>query len=264
MNPEILIAVKTSPDLPSMPSVAMRVVEMTQADDVDVNQLADLVATDPALATKILKTVNSPFYGLSKEVGTISQALVVLGLQAVKTLVLGFSLVRNIRKHEEVNVQFDYETFWHRSIYAAVAARQIGRQINLVQSEEAFLAGLLQDLGMPVLHTVLGERYDAVLAAAGPDHQDLTAVESEMLDATHAEVASLLVSEWQLPPVLSMPITNHHAPDQAPEDVRQLTQVVHLGGLFAETFMGHATAPIVERAQQTAAADFHGTGQRSG
>ena len=218
MNPEILVAVKTSPNLPSMPSVAMRVVEMAQSEEVDVNELADLIATDPALTTKILKTVNSPFYGLSKEVATISQALVVLGLQAVKTLVLGFSLVRDLKSQEENDSGFDYDTYWRRSIYAAVAARQIGQEVNLAEHEEAFLAALLQDVGMPALHATLGERYDQVLEQDGPSHQTLPDAEQSAIDATHAEVTSLLASTWQLPTILSNPITFHHNPDAAPEE----------------------------------------------
>lgn len=256
LNPQIRIAVKTCPNLPSMPSVAMRVVEMAQSDDVDLNELSDLIATDPALATKILKTVNSPFYGLGKGVSTISQALVVLGLQAVKTLVLGFSLVRSMRRQEANDPGFDYETYWRHSIYAAVAARQIGREIQMKEREEAFLAALLQDVGMPVLHAALGGQYDQVLAEAGPSHQALTKVEHRKIDTTHPEVASLLLDAWQLPAILSNPITHHHNPDAAPDNAKQLTRVVHLGGLIGETFLDHVTPDMIQAAVEQAESSF--------
>lgn len=250
MNCQLRKKIQSSPNLPSLPSVAMRVVDMTQAEDVDIKELAELITNDPALTTKILKTVNSPYYGLSKNVSTISQALVILGLQSVKTLVLGFSLVRNLRSHEDA--EFDFQTFWRRSIYAAAATRAIATQMNLVQREEAFLAALLQDVGMPVLHTVLGDEYDKVMAQAGPEHRTLPGVEQNVLETTHAEVAAQLVEDWKLPPMLSQPIACHHQPDKASSDLELLTNTVYLGGLCAEVFMDHVTAKIIKFAQDQA------------
>ena len=254
MNESILEQIRSCPNLPSLPSVAMQVVDMTAADDVDINKLADLITADPALTTKILKTVNSPFYGLSKNVSTVSQSLVILGLQSVKTLVLGFSLVRNLRSHEDS--QFDYQSYWRRSIYAAVAARAIAIEVKLVQREEAFLAALLQDVGMPVLHIAMGTPYDTVVSEVGPNHQSLAAAEQQALGTTHAEVAAHLVTEWKLPPMLGNPIEHHHDPDSAPDELKMLTRVVHLAGLCAELFMDHVTPQIVQNAKDYAHEQF--------
>lgn len=97
MNQELASRITNSTQLPTLPIIAMQVLELTRREDVSVPEIADLIMTDPVLASKILKTVNSPFYGLTKQVSTVSQALVILGLQAAKTLALGFSLLSHLK-----------------------------------------------------------------------------------------------------------------------------------------------------------------------
>jgi HD-like signal output (HDOD) protein len=96
MNDDLLTRVKACPNLPSLPAIAMQVLELAKQADVDIAEIARIISKDPAMSGKILKTVNSSFYGRSQHVSTISHALVILGLQSVKTLVLGFSLVSNL------------------------------------------------------------------------------------------------------------------------------------------------------------------------
>src|SRR3954471_12149784 len=136
VNNRLLEQLKASPQLPSLPAIAIQALELTRRQDVNISEIADLIQNDPALSSKILKTVNSPFYGLPKQVSTISHALVILGLQAVKTLALGFSLLTNLKPPAGGAAgAFDYMMFWKRSIYSAVAGRLIAKKINLVQQE---------------------------------------------------------------------------------------------------------------------------------
>src|SRR5690349_2435229 len=100
MTDEIRQKILSCPTLPSLPTIAMQVLELAQKAEVDLNEIAKTITQDPALAGKLLKTVNSSFYGRSNSVSTVSHALVIMGLQSVKTLVLGFSLVTNLTKPE--------------------------------------------------------------------------------------------------------------------------------------------------------------------
>src|SRR6478672_700253 len=100
MNQQIADRIRQCPSLPSMPAIALQVLELAQKEDVDIAEIARVISKDPALAGKILRTVNSSFYGRSQHVSTVSHALVILGLQSVKTLVLGFSLVSNLAKNK--------------------------------------------------------------------------------------------------------------------------------------------------------------------
>src|SRR5688572_33034725 len=95
---QLVKQIRQCPNLPSLPTIAMQVLDLAQKSDVDIAEIARIISKDPALSTKILRTVNSSFYGRSQAVSTISHALVILGLQSVKTLVLGFSLVTNLKQ----------------------------------------------------------------------------------------------------------------------------------------------------------------------
>src|SRR3982750_3745539 len=116
MNEQLVQRVKQCPTLPTLPAVAVQVLELAQNPDVDIAQIAKIISKDPALSLKILRTVNSSFYGRSNPVSTISHALVFLGLQSVKTLVLGFSLVTNLTKNKSKG--FKHITYWRRSVYS--------------------------------------------------------------------------------------------------------------------------------------------------
>ena len=124
MNEQLIRRITQCPNLPSLPAIAVQVLDLIQRADINLPEIARLISKDPALAGKILRTVNSSFYGRSQNVGTISQALVILGLQSVKTLVLGFSLVTHLNTKDKTK-GFDYLGYWRRSIYAANAARTL-------------------------------------------------------------------------------------------------------------------------------------------
>ena len=192
MNDQLVSRIRQCPTLPSLPSIAIQVLDLAQRAEVDIAEIARVISKDPALSSKILRTVNSSFYGRSQHVSTISHALVILGLQSVKTLVLGFSLVSNLSKAKAKG--FKHLAYWRRSIFAATAARTIAAKINLVQQEEAFLVALLMDIGMLVLDQVLGEQYGEICDAA-PSHEQLSAAEMQALQMDHAEVGASLAEQ---------------------------------------------------------------------
>lgn len=229
--------------LPSLPAIAIQVLDLAQRDEVDLTEIARVISKDPALSSKILRTVNSSFYGRSQSISTISHALVILGLQSVKTLVLGFSLVSNLNRQKARG--FKHLAYWQHSIYAATAARTFAGKFQFVQQEECFLAALLADIGMLVLDQVLGEGYGEICQKAA-NHEQLAAVEQEELGATHAEVSGILAERWKLPPVLVLPMANHHSPS-AIEDpsLRKLTEVVCLACRCADIFVNEDAAESI-------------------
>jgi diguanylate cyclase (GGDEF)-like protein len=237
-----------------LPSIAIQVLDLAAKADVDIAEIARIISKDPALSTKILRTVNSSFYGRSQHVSTISHALVILGLQSVKTLVLGFSLVMNLSKSKGKG--FKHITYWRRSIYAATAARTIAKKMNIVQQEEAFLAALLQDIGMLVLDQVLGAPYSDICEKS-PTHQDLIRNESEALEMTHADVGVILAEQWKLPPILiSMIGGSHNAAKVTDAALVKLAQVVQLSGLCADVFVDEQAAAAIVQVRTFCAANY--------
>jgi diguanylate cyclase (GGDEF)-like protein len=243
MKEELLAQIRQCPNLPSLPAIAMEVLGLAQSDEVDLGEIARIISKDAALSSKILRTVNSSFYGRSQSVSQVSHALVILGLQSVKTLVLGFSLVGNLQKQKSKG--FNHLDYWRRSIYAATAAKTLAARTQMVQAEECFLAALLQDIGMLVLNQVLQESYGAITAKAAT-HRELEALERTALEGTHAEVTGFLADEWKLPPLLATPMRNHHDP-QSVEDaqLRKLADVGYVAGLCADVFVDADANPAL-------------------
>ena len=249
MNDELLQRVLASPRLPSLPAVALKVVELVQQEDVELEDIAAAVQNDPALTARILKTVNSSYYGQAGNVTGVNQALVVLGLRTVKTLALGFSLVPNLQQSSEDGEGFDHISYWKRSLLSATAAKMFADNAGSRFTEEAFLGGLLQDMGMIALHQVLGEDYEEVTDSTGGHHTALAAAEQEQLGLTHAEVGEQLAQSWNLPEVLGYAIRGHHTLLEGPADPDAeniegaadfVARCVAIGNLVAEVFIRSA------------------------
>ncbi|HEY8749175.1 MAG TPA: GGDEF domain-containing protein [Tepidisphaeraceae bacterium] len=249
MKSELADRIRQCPNLPSLPAIAVQVLELAQKADVDMAEIARTISKDPALSGKILRTVNSSFYGRSQNISTISHALVILGLQSVKTLVLGFSLVMSFAKDKPK--AFKHLDYWKRSTYAATAARVLCVKLKIAQQEEAFLAALLQDIGMLVLDRVLGEEYGDVYSNAA-SHNQLAALETQAIGADHAEVGGMLAEQWRLPPLLCTPITAHHAPQNVTDPaLRKIADLVSLAGACADVFVGPSAGPAIATVRKT-------------
>lgn len=258
MNPDLLERVLACRDLPTLPAVAMRVVELTGNDSVNVRQLADTIQNDQALAAKILRTVNSSLYAIRTRCSNINQAIVMLGMSAVKSLALGFSLVSAIRDSKTEGL--DMDEHWRRALYTAIAARCIAQKARLPNPEECFLGGLLQDVGMVALYLTLGRPYLEVIAAAQGDHRAVMKHELRVLEVHHADVGAMLAKRWKLPESLVMPIKYHERPTAAPLEYTGVVRAVGLGNLASDVLCAPEPAPALrrfyERAQQWFALDF--------
>lgn len=253
MNDTLAQRIQQCPALPSLPAVALQVLELSQKDCVDIPEIAKVITKDPALVSKILKTVNSSFYGRSQTIGNLNQALVVLGLQSVRTLVLGFSLVSNFKKQK--SKAFDHVRYWRRSIYAATAARTISARVGVVQHEECFLAALLMDLGMLALDQILGEEYGEVCAKA-TSHHDMLQLERDALGLTHADAVGIMADQWKLPPLLCEPLRYHHEPESVKDPALQkMAEVVRLACRCADVFVDEQAAEPISHVRRLCA--FH-------
>lgn len=213
--------------LPSLPATAVRVLELSQDPDCTVNELAETIRFDQGLSAKILKTVNSSFFGLRTKCATIDKALVVLGLRELRNLALGFSLVPAMEA--AYTEGFDPVDYWRRGIYTAVGAKIVAQRVARQVADEAFLGGLLQDIGIMAMLQALGQPYEQVLLSAAKDHRRLAAAELHAFDMQHPEVGALLARKWQLPDELSVPIRFHERPTAAPGELKEVVSCVAFG-----------------------------------
>ncbi len=215
--------------LPSLPSVAMRVLELTRDRNVSMTALAETVSTDPALTTKVLKTVNSSYYGLATPCPSIPRAMSMLGLNTVKSIVLGFSLVDFTKNLAGGSAGFDMTAYWKRAVYTAAAARSIAKESRKCDPEEAFVGALVADIGMLASLAALKQEYVTAIAKAPEDHDDLIEVERSELGFDHAQVGGELASRWRLPGQLVACVNCHHAESKAPPAFIDIVRCVVLG-----------------------------------
>ncbi len=238
MNPELERHILACPTLPTLPAVALEVMRLCHADEIDLCQIADALASDPALTAQVLRAANSVSLAARGKVGTLTRAVPLLGSKAVVALALSFSLVRGRRRDDAPG--FDRAAFWRRAVFAALAGRTLAEgAAPSVDPEEAFVAALLQDLGMLALWEVFRREYGPLCARAGGDHRALTALERNGWGADHAEVSALLARSWRLPAPLERALGASHGgpgPGAAPAEAR-LVECVALSGLLADVWV---------------------------
>lgn len=219
-------------EIPTLPTVATAIMEKTLDSNVNAQQIAELIEKDQALSLKVLKIANSAFYRRIKEISTIRGAVVVLGLNVLKSIVLSISVVNlfdNRQRHA-----LDLYQFWQHSIACAVCAREIAAKVAPSTAEDAFVAGLLHDLGKVVIDQQLcrsGEYQEVIdMLSHG---MNLVAAEREILGFDHALVGRLLAERWNLPVRLTAAIATHHeaAPQVEDEESKRLCQIIYVADL---------------------------------
>ncbi len=235
MDQQLLDRILKCERLPSFPAIAARVIEMCGDDNVSIRELGEVLSHDTAISTKILRTINSSFYGLRHRVTTVERATGMLGINAVKMLALGFSLVPQLKGLG--GEDFDPTIIWKRSLFAAVGAHTIAREIKFEHYEEAFIAGLLQDLGVIVLLQTLRTDFVKIIEQTTNAHGKLRSLEQQELDLDHAQVGQALAKLWMLPPVLITAICHHEDPEEAVPEFQQLVRSVTLGAKAADCFL---------------------------
>lgn len=254
LSPQLQQRLERCADLPRLPIVAARVLQLCREDDLDLKQVADAVTLDRTLCANVLRLVNSPVMGLSQEIRSATHAIALLGLNAVRTLAVSCSLVRDLRDGPLEGI----ETIWKRSVVAAVAAREVALTLRFPAPDEAFLGALLQDLGMVALAHLSGRDYDAALISAGGDRTRQSAVERDMFGADHGEVGGWLLGTWRMPGPLCLALAASHGggPDLATVDmhgdVSRLSTIVRLSGVLADVWVDADVGGAVAHARREA------------
>lgn len=256
MNKTLERRLRLCKSLPSLPSVAIEVLDLCQRAQFNMKDLARVISNDPALAAKILRVANSPLFNSRREVTQLSQALVWMGTQSVQTLALSFSLVQGLTNARDTG--FDHDSYWKRSVLCAVAAQELARVIGLHHWEEVFLAALLQDIGMLALAKVYGEDYGAVVKRAQGDHRELLTLEREHFAGDHLTAGVWLARHWRLPDLLRQAIAqSHNATITNSKDSQQrlIACVTHSGNL-ARVWLDGDPAEVLEQARQRTTETF--------
>lgn len=224
-------------NLPTLPGIAIKLLQAVQKDEPNISEIGEIISKDIALTVKILKLVNSSFYGLSSKITTVDHAAKLLGLNTVKNLALSFSLINGLQnKWSKIT---NFSQFWKNSVLGAIAARSLTQKINSNSADDAFFLGLLQDIGSLALACCLPEQYSVVLSEANGMVAKYHQMENQHIGLNHMEVGEYLIKSWGLPERFYIPIGHHHCPqmieDKNPE-CSTPTKLLHLSSLYIDLF----------------------------
>ena len=192
--------------LPSLPLVVQKLIAAVNAPNTEMRQLASLIEQDAGLAARILRLANSPFYGLSGEVGSIQQAVVVLGFHAIAQLAASVGLMQAIKV--EACARFELQQFWRMSLRVALGARWLAQRADL-NAEHAYLGGLLHDIGLPLMAGCFPTVMDKLLGEHAQTSTDLLALEQAELGFDHLQLGVKLARNWNVPTEIITGLTQY-------------------------------------------------------
>jgi HD-like signal output (HDOD) protein/signal transduction histidine kinase len=215
--------------LPAMPQILIKLIEHLQADDAGMPELAALIAKDAAMTSKILTVANSSAYHRNQRTVGLEQSLVSLGTDMIKTLVISESVFQTFNSFPH-SASTDLRGFWKGSLTTAVIARDVARQMEYPHVEEAYLAGLLHNVGRLALLATAPKEYAFNFTAR--DDEDLCAVEQRTLQITHSEAGAWLIERWNLDSFLADSVLYHHEPITRLEAAHPLIRIVRLAHLL--------------------------------
>jgi HD-like signal output (HDOD) protein len=220
-------------NLISLPDIYWRLKEIIDARDYSMQDVAQLIVYDPGLTARLLRIVNSVYFGFSATIDTVNHAVSILGVQQVHDLVLTTSIADALGDYECEHL--DIKQFWMRSVYRAIAARELAVVCNLMDSERMFVAGLLSSIGHLIMYQSVPVLAQQAQREARESGRPLHLVEREVTGFDHAQVAAVLMKNWKLPPSL-VTVVEHHLEFDADADYRLDAAIVHMAALIGDAF----------------------------
>lgn len=226
-------------DLPTLPSVLLTINKLLSNPRTSANEVGDAISSDQVIASKVLKLVNSAFYGFPGRVNTITHAIVILGFSTVKNIVLTTSILGAFSTRKNVG-NFDLMGFWRHSVATGAIARLIAKETGYRAHEEAFIGGLLHDLGKLVLALHAPEEFGQCLEYALEKHCTFFDAERQLLGVTHTDLGRWLQERWNLPNDIAAVLVYHHGKPHLAGSHARLVAIVQLADILARGLqMGH-------------------------
>lgn len=230
-------AIREISHIATLPEITLKIVELVEDPRSTAQDLHKIIANDPALCSRILKVVNSSFYGLPGQIGSINRAIVMLGLNAVKNIAIAASLAKLFRGGE-LTPNFSARALWMHSVATAASAKMLSDRMGFAASDEAFLCGLIHDIGIMVEMQYDRNKLIDVVQRVGADTMGVPAVDMCQLEETvfaanHQHFGAALCAKWKFPAAFALVTGHHHWPMDLPHDSRTLPAMVYVADRLA-------------------------------
>lgn len=244
MNEELKKTIMTTGDLPPMPMVATKVIQLVESGRANAEEIARAISSDPAVSARVLKISNSAFYGRQRKIQTLSDAVIILGHNTLKGLVVAASL-KEICKPSGLTENM----LWEHSFGAGVAARIIAAHSRCVGADEAFLAGLFHDIGKIIMNLREKDKFQLLIERCYNEMLPFEEIEQTVFPYTHADLGGYVLEKWNLPKALITAVMQHHTfvfSDRDDNYHRNLTAVTSLANLLCVKLGIGARSPLAD------------------
>lgn len=219
-------------DLPSLPEIYIKLSELLEDEDSDAYEIGDAVQADPSLTARILRTVNSAYYGLPNQVTTISQGISLIGRQQLQQMLMG-SVLAGMFKDRNIDGSF-MSSFWHHSVKTAIISRHLAMQnARILDHESFFTAGLLHDIGRLIIAEVAPALWAEINDQVDNLDPNIVRIETEKLGVSHIDVGAALMKKWAMPDMLTQCLIKHHDVDHLGPDAIA-TSIVYLANQLSQ------------------------------
>ena len=217
-------------EVPTLPAVVAKLSGQIANPSTNAADVGKLIEQDQALTGRVLRLVNSAYYGFPKQIKSIQHAVVILGFNKVKTLIVTASVFGAFKGRK--GGRLDLERFWQHSLGVALGSKVVAEHTRLSHAaEEAFIGGLLHDIGKLVMDQYQPAIYNPIVQYANDKGILLLEAEKEVMGFTHATIGEWIIERWRLPQVIVQMVGGHHTPN-AVGDRRELVSAIHLGDIF--------------------------------
>ena len=217
-------------DIPTLPYVIVQIMEKIHQPDPRIKELADLVMTDQVLTTRMLKLVNSVFWGLNKELTSVKAAIIYLGLREISNLIYSVSLTNTFERDTPLMKRV---LFWEHSFGCAICSKYVAQRIGYQDEDLAYVAGLLHDIGEVVIAIYFQDEFEQVVCHVLDHGMTFCEAEDDVLGINHTDFGSWLIDKWSVPVVLSDVVAYHHSIEKA-EKNEALVGIVRLADLICQ------------------------------
>lgn len=237
-------------EVASLPEVFLRINDMVESPRYSASDIGRFLGKDPALTARLLKIVNSAFYGFPSRIDTVSRAITIIGVRELRDLVLATTVAKVFKGLPNELVSMD--SFWRHSILCAILARLMAARHRELNIERFFIAGLLHDIGSLLIYRKVPELAREALMRASHSDEVLEEAEMRVMGFTHADVGAELMRKWRLPKNIEAAVAHHHHPARAVEGTKE-TAAVHLANLAASAVFDSRPDPMVLPPLETSA-----------